>query len=327
MTATNNIRHERVSVVMCTYNGMAFLREQLDSVLAVDYPLHEIIIQDDGSTDGTRQLLQDYATRHNNIRLFFNEQCLGFNRNFHTAALKAEGDFIALCDQDDIWFPQKIRRQIETIGQADLCISAYYTDPEYKEPLHVLVKPRTDFEHILFYDCTPGHTMLMRRDFFHSIKHWDYMIYYDWWISFHALMGHGIRRVDEPLNWHRHYVGSATTRVKKRGRWEPADHPTWQPYLLGYFHRRHLQKKHNFNRLYHYLADHIDAELQPVPARMARLMTKPNIFSTLRLCALCGRHYDRVYPGNPTGLKGRIRGFFYPFISAYGCDLFKLEKQ
>lgn len=52
-----------VSVVMCTYNGEQFLREQMDSILAQDYPLHEIIVQDDRSTDDTWDILQTYARR------------------------------------------------------------------------------------------------------------------------------------------------------------------------------------------------------------------------------------------------------------------------
>ena len=48
-----------VSIVLCTYNGEKYLREQLDSLLAQTYPLHEIIIQDDGSTDGTWEILEE----------------------------------------------------------------------------------------------------------------------------------------------------------------------------------------------------------------------------------------------------------------------------
>ena len=53
-----------VSVVMCTYNGKQFLREQMDSILAQDYPLHEIIVQDDRSTDDTWDILQTFAKAH-----------------------------------------------------------------------------------------------------------------------------------------------------------------------------------------------------------------------------------------------------------------------
>lgn len=317
----------RVSVVMCTYNGERYLREQLDSVLAQDYPLHEILVQDDCSTDGTWQILQSYQAAHPElIHIVRNEHQLGFNRNFHTALLRATGDFLAICDQDDIWFPQKIRRQVETIGDADLCFSDYYTDPTYTLPLHNYVAPRTDFEHMLFYDCTPGHSMLLRADLVRGIKEWNYLIYYDWWIVMHAQMGRGVVKVSEALNWHRHHEASATTHIFRKGFFEAVPHPTWQPYLLGPLHRLHLQRKGNYQYFYSYLASHIDRQRQPVPARIARLMLRRCPFAVLELCCICCRYFDRVYPGNPRGLKGRIRGFFYPFISAYGNDLFKLEK-
>ena len=317
----------KVSVVMCTYNGARFLREQMDSILAQDYPLHEIIVQDDGSTDDTLEILASYARQTPLIRIYRNQERLGFNRNFHTAMLRATGDFISIADQDDIWFPEKTRRLVEEIGEADMCFGEYYTDAEYRRPLTCHVHPNYHFAHLLFYDCIPGHAMLVRTDFLKSIKHWEYAIYYDWWISFHAHLGRGIRCVREALNWHRHYNGSATTHIHKKGRWEAVPHPTWQPYLLGYFHLAHLQQKKNWQRLYRYLAEQTAGRNEWADEhRIATLLTKRNLFATLRLCLLCMRKSDTVYPRKVGGLKGKIRGLFYPFIAAYGNDLFKLEK-
>lgn len=312
---------------MCTYNGKQYLRQQMDSILAQDYPLHEIIVQDDQSTDDTWDILESYRQAHPGlVKIHRNIERLGFNRNFHTALLRATGDLIAISDQDDIWFTNKISSQVAAIGQADVCFSDYYTDAHYQLPLNNYVSPRTNFEHILFYDCTPGHTMLLKTDFVKGITTWNYNIYYDWWLSIHALMGHGLVKVPEALNWHRHHEASATTHVFKKGFYEAVPHPTWQPYVWGYFHRLHLQKKRNYNYFYHYISEHINSQQQPIAAKIARLMTKRNPFSVLKLCCLCGRHFDKVYPGQPHGLSGRIHGFFYPFISAYGNDLFKLEK-
>ena len=62
-----------VSIVLCTYNGAKYLQEQLDSILAQTYPLHEIIIQDDGSTDNTWQILEEYEEKHPLIHIYHNE--------------------------------------------------------------------------------------------------------------------------------------------------------------------------------------------------------------------------------------------------------------
>lgn len=93
-----------VSIVMCTYNGEQFLREQLDSILAQTYPIHELIIQDDCSTDHTADIVREYARQYPFIRFHANISNLGFNRNFQDALSKAEGDYIAIADQDDIWY-------------------------------------------------------------------------------------------------------------------------------------------------------------------------------------------------------------------------------
>lgn len=61
-----------VSIVMCTYNGEQFLREQLDSILAQTYPIHELIIQDDCSTDHTADIVREYARQYPFIRFYAN---------------------------------------------------------------------------------------------------------------------------------------------------------------------------------------------------------------------------------------------------------------
>ena len=112
----------RISVVVCTYNGERYLKEQLESILQQSYPVEEIIVQDDGSTDDTMQLLRDYAQRYPQIKVYNNDSGQhGINANFFSAMQRAKGDYIAISDQDDIWEPDKLRLQAEAIGDKLLC--------------------------------------------------------------------------------------------------------------------------------------------------------------------------------------------------------------
>ena len=146
-----------VSVVMATYNGEKYIREQLDSIINQTYPIHEIIIQDDCSTDGTVAIIEEYVTRHANIKLFVNEQNLGFNENFKTAVMRATGEYIAISDQDDVWFPEKIEFQVKTIGNHSLC-GSYLVAGASLETASVW-EYQCSFERTLF-DNMIGHTFL-----------------------------------------------------------------------------------------------------------------------------------------------------------------------
>lgn len=110
-----------VSVVMTTYNGEKYIREQLDSIIAQTYPIYELIIQDDGSTDRTVEICREDAKRYAFIHVYQNEHNLGCDKNFETAAMRATGDYVALSDQDDIWFKDKIAKQVAAIGDNDAC--------------------------------------------------------------------------------------------------------------------------------------------------------------------------------------------------------------
>lgn len=98
-----------VSVVLATYNGARFLREQLASLSAQTMRPYELIVSDDGSRDDTVAILQAYArSAPFPVRLAARAVPLGYARNFLLACERAQGRWIAFCDQDDIWAPEKI---------------------------------------------------------------------------------------------------------------------------------------------------------------------------------------------------------------------------
>lgn len=105
---------ERVSVAMATYNGARFLRDQLDSLYCQTRIPDEIVVCDDRSTDNTVDILKEYAKR-GNLTYYVNERNLGINGNFFKAISLCTGDYISICDQDDIWLPEKIERCLAKI--------------------------------------------------------------------------------------------------------------------------------------------------------------------------------------------------------------------
>ena len=99
----------KTSVALCTYNGEKFLREQLDSILKQTQMVDEIVVCDDGSTDSTRQILDDYHQNYPTLfKIFKNEINLRSVKNFEKAISLCENEIIFLCDQDDLWIENKV---------------------------------------------------------------------------------------------------------------------------------------------------------------------------------------------------------------------------
>ena len=112
-----------ISVVMATYNGERFLAEQLDSIFLQSYPNIELIIVDDVSVDGTVAIIKSYCEKHSNIRLYVNDENLGYIKNFEKGMLLATGALIALSDQDDIWVTDKLSILFEGIAEHEIIYS------------------------------------------------------------------------------------------------------------------------------------------------------------------------------------------------------------
>lgn len=99
----------RLSVTLCTYNGQRYLRQQLDSIAAQTRPPDELVAFDDASTDGTPETLRGFAASTVfPVRIVSNRARVGSTANFQNAIAAAAGDIIVLCDQDDVWRPDKL---------------------------------------------------------------------------------------------------------------------------------------------------------------------------------------------------------------------------
>jgi glycosyltransferase involved in cell wall biosynthesis len=113
---------------MCTYNGAAYLAEQLDSLSAQTRLPNELVVCDDSSTDKrTREIVTDFA-RHAPfpVRLFVNKQNLGSRQSFEQAIRRCRGEIIFLCDQDDVWREDKlalIEREFSSRPQTGMVFS------------------------------------------------------------------------------------------------------------------------------------------------------------------------------------------------------------
>lgn len=106
---TGSLVNATVSVAMCTYNGAAFVQEQLASIAAQTLQPFELIVCDDHSTDSTPEIIDAFAQISEfPVRLTINEANVGFAENFAQAISLCRGDVIALCDQDDVWYPHKL---------------------------------------------------------------------------------------------------------------------------------------------------------------------------------------------------------------------------
>lgn len=116
----------RISVAMATYNGEKYIREQLDSLARQTLLPVELVVTDDGSNDETLQIVEDFARRAPfPVRVFRNETRLGYADNFIKAASLCQGDWIAFCDQDDIWMDQKLSVCADFLADKDVILAAH----------------------------------------------------------------------------------------------------------------------------------------------------------------------------------------------------------
>lgn len=105
-----------ISVALASYNGEKYIKEQIDSILAGLGENDEIIVSDDGSQDGTADIIRGFGDSR--IKLIDGPRN-GLVKNFENAVKHCSGDIIFLCDQDDVWYEDKVKKVCETFARTD----------------------------------------------------------------------------------------------------------------------------------------------------------------------------------------------------------------
>ena len=107
---------EKIDILLATYNGSKYLHEQLDSILSQSYENINVIIRDDGSSDNTVMIIEEYEQKDSRVRLLNdNLGNLGFVRNFEELMKNSTSEYLMFSDQDDIWYNNKVETSYKRI--------------------------------------------------------------------------------------------------------------------------------------------------------------------------------------------------------------------
>lgn len=215
----------KIHIVLATYNGAAYLRQQLDSILQNDWKDFTIEVCDDGSTDDTIRIVQEYAEKYANIALHQNEKNLGYVMNFMEGIRRSTAPYIMLCDQDDIWHRDKIRKTYDKMKELEQEISPevpllVYSDAmnfdsetgeeqgSFHQNSHLNTK-HVDPAHLLMENKCIGCTVMVNGTIRRYLKELPAEIrVHDWWLALICSHFGKIAYLDERTLQYRQHSGN-----------------------------------------------------------------------------------------------------------------------
>ena len=162
------MENKKVAVIMSTYNGERFIKEQLDSILNQTYKNLEIVVRDDGSKDGTVQIVKEYMKTYPNIVLHEGEN-LGFIKSFFELLNLVEADYYSYADQDDVWMENKVELAVNSLEQLDQTKPnmAFGNSDYYDENMKFIhsgpKNKKVSFLRALFSCCGQGMTITVNK--------------------------------------------------------------------------------------------------------------------------------------------------------------------
>lgn len=216
-----------ISVVIATYNGEKYLREQLDSVLWQTLMPDKIIVSDDGSTDGTWEILEEYQKQYPNLfQLYKNEGKHGAHSNFKHAFQYVTTDVFAPCDQDDIWLPEKLERCIAAMDENTSLVFCQETILQEDKTETMMKHMMPTLRECVFGRVVYGHVMVCKREML-DVFALDTEITFDWGLTLYAAIHKSGKKIDySGCVWRRHsstvtssYEGHEVLISEKIGKW------------------------------------------------------------------------------------------------------------
>ncbi len=190
-----------ITVVMASYNGEAYIEEQINSILSGTFQDFLIQIYDDGSTDRTREIVKEIAKEHpGRVELFCNAKNKGVVRNFIEGAKNSDAPYVMFSDQDDVWLPEKLSKSLAGIKKREKEVGegmpvVFFTDvkvvngelmeiaPSFHESSRLDAR-KTDLPHLLMENKMNGCTMIINRAVVEKLGSVPGKLrMHDWWIG------------------------------------------------------------------------------------------------------------------------------------------------
>lgn len=225
-----NKKRLKISVVLCTYNGAKYLEKQLNSIFNQTITPDEIVITDDCSIDSTINILEKYKKKYSCIKLIKNTSNKGFVDNFKYAISLTTGDIIFFCDQDDIWYKNKVEKMLnlfiknnnilslncnyDLINENDELINSIYKIIHTKKSLK-----KIKFKQFIVSPRYPGMSMAIRKELkekcdFNKVN----LSSHDWFFNQLASYYDGCFYTSYKLNAYRQHDNNTVGIVKSTNR-------------------------------------------------------------------------------------------------------------
>lgn len=173
---------EQIDVLLATYNGEKYLKEQIDSILNQTYQNIQLIISDDCSKDNTRKILKEYEEKDSRVKVYYQDENIGCIKNFEFLLKQVKNEIYMLSDQDDVWMPEKIEKTYEQLEneKADLAFSDLEVVDSKLETIYpsfndFMKLSRKIRRHIntnqlnYLYNCVTGCTIMARKKWIDEI--------------------------------------------------------------------------------------------------------------------------------------------------------------
>lgn len=293
---------------MCTYNSEAHIREQLDSIIYQSYPVYELIVQDDHSTDRTVEIIQEYAFQYSFIKLFVNEETLGYNQNYLSALLRAKGDVIALADQDDIWHKEKLMKQINKLNEGFYLV--FHNSCLFKDvPTHLLGRRYSENPiftelRLILKPFIPGHECLFSKEILPVIKEMYEQvnnISYDSVIALTCLTLGKIAYLDEDLVYWRRHIQATTYQENQKKNGSIAGALKSLSSLI---------RSKNKKIIIQYCKVISILPFKTAVAQKMVYLLQQNTLQLIKACLLCGQHTSALFC--KTSLRNKVKATFAP---------------
>ena len=265
----------KIIILLSTYNGAMYLKNQLDSLMLQSYKDICIIARDDGSTDQSYEILQTFIQHSSlHVKVLEDRTNVGAKKSFELLmheALKMETQYMMFCDQDDIWLPEKIEKTYFKMKEFEksypsLPLLVHSDVRVVDKQLNVIassfwsyqhIDPTRDrLNHLLLHNVVTGCTVMINRALAEKVKTIpNESIMHDWWMAMVASAFGKIGYIDEPLMLYRQHE-SNDTGAKNYG---------WGYFIKKFRERpsldRYLAQAAMFLYMYEDMLDHNSKEM------------------------------------------------------------------